>query len=43
MSCHAELAAKQGELESHSFMPLPGDSASVHFGIKAFSCLLDRP
>jgi len=26
--CHPELAAKQGELESRSFMPLPGDSES---------------
>jgi len=30
--CHPELAAKQGELESHSFMPLPGDSGSIRLG-----------
>jgi len=34
-NCHAELAAKQGELESRSFMPLPGDLASIHLEIKA--------
>jgi len=28
-SCHSELAAKQGELESCSFMPLPGVSESI--------------
>ena len=28
-NCHSELAAKQGELESRSFMPLPGVSESI--------------
>jgi len=42
VNCHPELVAKQGELESRSFMPLSGVSGSVHFEIKAFSCLLDR-
>jgi hypothetical protein len=31
--CHAELAAKQGELVSRSFMPLLGVSASIRFGL----------
>jgi len=31
--CHTELAAKQGKLESLSFMPLPGDSASVQLSL----------
>ncbi|HBG49537.1 MAG TPA: hypothetical protein DDW90_08565 [Cyanobacteria bacterium UBA9971] len=40
--CHAEPAAKQGEPENRSFIPLPGVSASIPFRIIAFSCYSDR-
>jgi len=35
LKCHFVLVAKQGELESRSFMPLPGDAGSIRLTIKA--------
>jgi len=37
LKCHPELAAKQGESESRSFMPLPGDSGSIKITVEAIT------